>query len=203
MKRKTLVSACAIALSFTSLNANSALVNGSVLSIDSGSSFNFFGPDPITGIDGIILGSIQAYDYSSGASVIDSWSFLGESGMHYTSSPTNVLSSTANTATVDFSGWSWTFNSGLVTLDLGSGAWGSNADGVANIICGFDCENGDTYTLTYTATVPSHDVNGYANSQYSLSLTGTVSAVPVPTAAWLFTSGLIALTGFSHRRRTR
>ena len=37
---------------------------------------------------------------------------------------------------------------------------------------------------------------------YDISIVGTVSAVPVPAAIWLFGSGLIGLIGFVKRKRT-
>ncbi len=197
--KKTFVTT--IMLSIASLNVSAALVNGSTLLIESGSAFNLFGSNSVTGVDSIILGSIQPYDFSAGASTIDTWVFLGANGMHYTSSPTTVIASSGNTAAIDFSGWSWTYNSGLANFDLGAGAWGSNPDGVAEIICGLDCGNGDTYTLSYTATVPESDPNGYAGAQYGLSLIGTVSAVPVPATVWLFMSGLIGFMSFARRCR--
>ena len=190
-----------IILGIVSLNASAALVNSSTLSIDSGSTFNLFGTIPITEVNGIVLGSVQPYDFSSSASVIDTWTFIGESGMHYTSSPTNVITSSSNVAAIDFSGWSWTFNSGLTNFNLGTGAWGANSEGVAEVICGLDCGNGDTYILNYTATVPDSDPNGYAGMQYELNLTGTISTVPVPTSVWLFISGLFGFASFVKHRK--
>lgn len=79
---------------------------------------------------------------------------------------------------------------------MGGGAWGSNSEGVAQIICGVDCGDGDTYALYYTATVSDTDLNGYAGQKYKLTLSGTVSTVPVPAAIWLFVSGLIGMASF-------
>lgn len=90
------------------------------------------------------------------------------------------------------------------TIALGSGAWlggGAAADGVAQVICGIDCGNGDIYTLTYSATVLEGSPSNFGGSQYLLSLTGTVSAVPVPAAIWLFGSGLLGLVGVARRRK--
>lgn len=198
--KATFATSCAIALGFACLNVQANLINGSILSIEAGSYFDIFGQTPITGIDGVILGSNQPYDFSFTTGRIDQFVFLGAQGMHYTTSPTNVLSSSGNTATVDFSGWSWAFNGAGASFNLGSGSWGSNPDGIAEITCGVNCGDGDTYTLLYTATVPADEPNGYAGLTYELNLTGTVSAVPAPAAVWLFGGGLLGLLGVAQRK---
>jgi hypothetical protein len=187
-------------------------VNGSVLNIGAGSHFELelilgvFTPTAITGHNGIILGTTQLASGShsglaNGAEspgIDNPWVFATNTGMHQTISPTNVLSATGNTATIDFSGWAWTWN-GVPSINLGGGAWGANSSGVANITCGIDCGNGDTYTLYYTATLPHGDPSGFGGVPYGLSLTGTISAVPVPTAVWLLGSGLMGLVGVARR----
>lgn len=120
--------------------------------------------------------------------------------MHYTTSPITILNATGNAATLDFSGWSWSFNNAAAAFNLGSGAWGGNADGVAELTCAVDCGNGDSYALYYSATVPADEPNGYAGFQYELNLTGTISAVPVPPAIWLLGSGLLGLVGIAKRK---
>jgi len=197
MKKLNIRLIYALVLSALSFNVNAALINGSTLSIENFSYFDLFGQNVISGVDGIKLGTIQSntFDYPN-LSSIDNWTFIGASGMHYTTSPTNIISSMGNTAEIDFSGWSWAFNGGLVRLDLGGGAWGSNSEGVAQITCSVDCGDGDTYSLYYTATVSGSDLNGYAGQRYELMLSGTVSAVPVPAAFWLFVSGLIGMASF-------
>ena len=158
-----------ITLSIACLNVQASLVNGSTLSIESGSYFEFFddagtpfGQVPITGIDGVILGSVQPHDFSFTGDRIDDFMFLASPGMHYTTSPTNVIGSGGNTATIDFSGWSWAFNGAAASFNLGSGSWDSNPDGIAEIICNVDCGNGDTYTLFYTAT-SGNEPNGFGS----------------------------------------
>jgi len=158
--------------------------------------------------NGLILGSTQLASGSHSGHPNDSeivdieeaWSFFGNTGMHFTYSPTNVISASGNTATVDFSGWRVTWN-GVPSIPMGSGAWNGNEDGVAAISCGIDCGNGDTYTLDYSATVPSGDQTGFGGVQYEFHLEGTISSVPVPAAVWLFVSGLIGLVGFARCKR--
>ena len=206
--------AIAIALMAAAGSANAALVNGSILTIDAGSNFTmevspgFHLPTAITGLNGIELGTTQAAsgshtgapDATESPNIDNPWLFFGNTGMHYTSAATNVLSASGNTATVDMSGWGVTWN-GIAAIPMGSGAWGTNADGVADITCGVDCSVGDTYTLTYTATVPVGDASGFGGVAYGLNLTGTVSEVPVPAAVWLFGSGLVGLAAVARRRK--
>lgn len=162
--------------------------------------------------DGLIVGTIQAAsgshsgapDSSESPGIDQPWGFFGNTGMHYTASATNVLSASGNTATLDFSGWGVTWN-GIAAINMGGGAWGSNANGVADITCAVDCADGDTYTLDYTATVPLGDPSGFGGVKYNLHLVGTigtaVSAVPVPAAVWLFGSGLLGLVGVARRKK--
>ena len=207
MKHALTTSALITVISLTSSQSIAALASNATLLIEDGSYFDLTGPvfglgqTPITGINGIILGTTQPYDFSSSANVIDQFSFLAATGMHFTTAPTSVLSTSGNNATIDFSGWEWTFNNGLTIFDLGSGAWGSNPEGIANIVCGIDCGNGDSFTLAYTATVPDNEPNGYAGYLYELHLTGTVSSVPVPAAIWLLGSGLLGLSAVARLRK--
>ena len=198
--------ASTVAASMACLNAQASLVNGSTLTIDSNSYFEFIDPNGIsfgsvntTGIDGILLGTVQPHDFSFTGNRIDDFTFLGSPGMHYTTSPTNVISSVGNTAAIDFSGWSWAFNGAAASFNLGAGAWGTNPDGIAEITCNLDCGDGDIYSLYYTATVDS-GYGDFSNLKYNLYLTGTVSTVPVPATVWLFGSGLIGLIGLSKRK---
>ena len=196
--------------------ANAALVAGSTLSIDAGSNFTmevapgFHLPTGITGLNGVVLGTSQAAsgshtgapDGSESADIDNPWSFFSNTGMHYTSSPTDIMSDDgAGNATVDMSGWGVAWN-GIPAIPMGTGAWGANANGVGIISCGNTCEDGDSYTLTYTATVPVGDPSGFGGVAYGLNLTGTISAVPVPAAVWLFGSGLVGLAGIARRRKT-
>jgi len=209
-----------ITFSFASLvlasqTAHSALTNGAQLFIDAGSEFglemspgNFLYTN-IIGVDGIHLGTSQPPGTSHPGPItgdenpsIDIWYYYGQTGMDYTMSPTNVLQASGNTAQVDFSGWTITWN-GIEAINMGSGSWGSNPEGVAQVTCAFDCNTGDTYSLYYTATVPVDDPSNFGGVRYELNLQGRISAVPVPAAAWLFGSGLIGLLGFTSNKKRK
>lgn len=185
--------------------------------------------------DGLLLGTTQAASGSHGGAVdgtespgVDNaWEFFTNTGMHYSSSPTTVLSATGNTATIDFSGWGVTWN-GIPAINMGGGSQdcGTASDGIctqtdpqtgavtdiagifdngtsiADVTCAVDCAVGDTYTLTYAAVVPQADPSNFGGVAYELNLVGTVGAavVPVPAAVWLFGSGLLGLVGVARRR---
>jgi len=178
----------------------------------------------ISSLNGLTLGTTQAASGShSGApgcssafsscgapfgagespNIDNPWNFFGNTGMDQTTSPSNVLSASGNTGSVDMSGWDVTWN-GIASIPMGAGVWGSSSvfsEGIGNVVCALDCGNGDTYTLNYHGTVPLGDASGFGGVKYGLHLEGTVSAVPVPAAVWLFGSGLMGLVGVARRRK--
>ena len=167
-----------------------------------------------------------AIDGSENPGVDAAWEFFSNTGMHLSSSATTVLTAAGNTATVDLSGWAVTWN-GIPSIDMGGGIQDcgttsdgicvttppppnvgediggvyNNGTGVAIITCAVDCAVGDTYTLDYDAVVPQADPSNFGGVSYTLHLEGTVGAVPVPAAVWLFGSGLLGLVGIARRRK--
>jgi len=198
MKKTTIV----LSLLAVTGTSHADLINGAVLNIGEGSFFTMGGGTTvqapgfdgqfITGHHGLVLGEIQEATGSHGGvpnnsenpAIDNPWVFFGNTGMHGTLLPSNVLSASGNTATIDFSGWNVVWNgldraSGGEPINLGTGAWfRQTTDGVAEVTCGIDCGDGDTYTLVYSATTLSSASTG--NTQYMLSLTGTISATPTP-----------------------
>lgn len=209
--------AAGLLLSATAMSAQAVMVNGNTLSIDTGSFFTMGGGTSvnapgfdgqfITGFNGLVLGTTQTAtgshsgtpNGSESPNIDNAWAFFGNTGMHLSTSNTNVLTASGNTATVDFSGWAVSWN-GIAVVPMGSGAWNGNANGVAMITCGVDCGNGDTYTLDYSATVPAGDPSNFGNTKYLLHLTGTVAAVPEASTYGMMLAGL-GLVGFAVRRR--
>lgn len=135
--------------------------------------------------NGLRLGVSQAMG------AIDSGALV-QSGLwrHSSTSAPGVISTTANTAVIDLSGWSveWAGS------DIGMGS------GVEAVVsCFTDCSVDDSFTLDYSATIGPGSLNGLL---YELHLEGIVaSPVPVPAAAWLFGSGLLGLFGIARRKR--
>jgi len=152
------------------------------------------------GTQGIVIGSKQAL-----GAIVAPWSFFSATGYNYT--PTTAI--TGGTGGLDMSGWMVNWNGGDIDMGAG-GAWQpTNAlaagmatttftNSTANFV--WDGNYGSTYTLDYTATVPS---GGFKGVQYSLHLTGVVTqAAPVPEASTygMMLAGL-GLVGFAVRRR--
>lgn len=151
---------------------------------------------------GVVIGQTQA------VGEISNWTFSGAAGQDYTTKGV-----TGDTTTgLDFTGWYVSYNG--AAIPMGAGAWNSPDlssldyvpngntfnEGKANFA--WDGTYGHTYKLTYHGTVPSN-VQGFANIQYDLNLTGTVMAAPpVPEASTygMMLAGL-GLVGFAVRRR--
>ena len=161
------------------------------------------------GTTGLVIGATTVPGaYHSGCPVAGDtnaitapWCFFGNTGSNYM-----WTAPTGDTVTgIDFSGWRWHWYAVNSATDapLGSGAWGSGfSDGIASFV--WSGVYGDTYTLDYTARFPSAEFSGsFGDVGYYLHLEGTVqaaSAVPVPAAAWLFSSGLLGLVGIAKRK---
>jgi hypothetical protein len=169
------------------------------------------------GTTGLVIGTPTSPGAShGGAPVADDtnaidapFEFFGTTGSHYLTVAVNGNT----TGGLDLSGWRFTYNGLTPGIPLGSGAWQplncsttlgctghTFTDG--NAMFTWDGIYGDAYTLNYTATVPHGDPSGFGGVQYYLHLEGTVNAVPVPAAVWLFGSGLLGLLGLARRRKT-
>ena len=178
------------------------------------------------GTQGLIIGVTQSPtgishagrpDGSEGGAIDAAWNFLQNTGMHLTVS--SVTGST--TAGLNFSGWRMTW-AGIPSMPLGGGIQNcgtttdgicvssyptsqdfggtiNNGSGIATFA--WDGIYGHAYTLDYTATVPLDDPSGFGGVYYGLHLEGTVQAVPVPAAVWLFGSGLMGLLGLARRQK--
>lgn len=153
---------------------------------------------------GIILGTAQPTSGQSHSGVVtgteitsidQAFMFGGSTAMHNTVLPITIVSDDgAGNVVLDFEGWRWDWN-GLEDIDW-SGDPGFPSDtGQATISCAIDCTIGDSYVLDYSSHGP-----GLSGTLYTVHLEGTIGAVPVPAAAWLFGSGLLGLAGFAKRR---
>jgi hypothetical protein len=93
----------------------------------------------------------------------------------------------------------WDWNS---VDDIGLYAPAFGDTGVATITCVVDCSNGDTYVLDYIGHIPLGGTSGLGGEVVVIHLEGTISAVPIPAAVWLFGSGLLGLIGVSRHKKT-
>ena len=155
--------------------------------------------NPIGSLNGIRIGALQAAsgshtglpDGSENPDIDQPWAFLGNTGMHQTTKPITVLADNGSTKTLDFSGWSWRWNGiGVPLVDLGT-----------TISCDTSsCSDGSSYTIDGAFHFSG---SGFTSAPYFLHLEGSVSQVPVPAAAWLFSSGVAGLAGAARRRKGR
>jgi hypothetical protein len=152
------------------------------------------------GSTGIVIGAPQ-----TGLTAINApWSFFSATGYNYT--PVTGITQTSAT-TLDMSGWTVNWNGG--DINMGSTSWvplNAAAAGMATSgyasgvgVLNWDGNSGSTYTLDYTAVVPS---GGFQGVHYALHLTGvaTVAAVPEASTYGMMLAGL-GLVGFAVRRR--
>ena len=162
--------------------------------------------------DGLIIGTTQTAsgahigepDGSESPGIDEPWSYFDNTGMHLSVTPTSIISTTLNTVELNFTGWSILWDGLDTPLDLGgddddwsdgSISWGT---GIAQITCAVDCGIGDSFILDYSVSFNTC-ISCFGGVDYSLHLEGTISAVPVPSAVWLFGSGLLGLLGVAKR----
>ncbi len=136
--------------------------------------------------------------HSGVGGIDDEWGFWYSAGMHFTTVPVTVVSDFGATKTLDFSGWNITWNT--FTMDLGGGLQdcGTSTDGVcvdnfnndlsgtfdngtslATITCSnASCSDTSTFTLDYSAIVPTANLSGFGGTPYGLHLQGHIVGVP-------------------------
>ncbi|VAX14662.1 hypothetical protein MNBD_GAMMA24-547 [hydrothermal vent metagenome] len=223
LKKTALYTATALALSTFGYSAQAALVTDTLLAFDAGSdcppdlvcilsvSGSYFTTDSdgdgvisageITWIapgtdGGIIIGQTQA------PGEIDvPWDYFSNTGAHMTTSPVTVVNDLDATKELDFTGWNMDWNGFLIPLG-GDDANFAVDTGLATITCATSaCANNESFILDYSAHIPLGDASGFGGIAYALHLEGTISAVPVPAAVWLFGSGLLGLLGVVKRKK--
>ena len=162
-----------------------------------------FSTTAIQSHDGIILGQDQPAsgshsdipDGTESPGIDEPWSFFGNTGMHQTTAPIQVLTNDdAGNVTLDLSGWYWTWN-GIPTIPLNGdpdnfGLEGNT--GIANMTCSVDgiaadCVDGADYVLDYEAQFQQNDPSNLGGARYRLHLEGVISGVlpdailPIPS----------------------
>lgn len=156
------------------------------------------------GTEGFIIGVIQPTGTPThpGPPTASDWNritapyiWYGNTAQEYTTSPITGSTETG----LDFSGFNWPWN-GIEDIPFGTGAWGAGfSDGIANFV--WDGIYGHAYTLDYRLTVAPGDPSGFGGVRFAYHFEGTVEAVPIPAAAWLLGSGLLALVGAAQRKK--
>lgn len=151
-----------------------------------------------TGGGALVVGTTQA------AGTFDTWSFFGQPG----TDKTTVAVSGSTSGGLNLSGWTVFWGGGDIPMTGGSWTPGNAAalgaptsgysDGLG--IFNWDGVYGHSFEVWYTATVPS-GASCCVGVKYLLHMAGTVQAVPVPAAAWLFGSGLLGLVGIARRKK--
>ena len=140
----------------------------------------------IRGFNGIVIGSTQTAsgvhgglpDGSESPGIDQPWLFYGGTGMHFATIPFTEI---VPNSVLDFGGWHVTWNN-ILSIDMGKLAHNGYTDGQAQITCiPANCPYGATYTLGYTATVPSTSPS-FPRVKYSLRLEGHVIEAPPPTS---------------------
>lgn len=198
------VTGCSGSGSYPNCSSSSgyAVTTGSYFSMDYNADgiFTDYEHTAMTVLNGVYINASQPAsgshsgnpDGTESASIDAPFSFFANTGMHQTTSPVSILSDDGNGhVMLDFSGWSVTWNSIPDIYMGGSDFWGDT--GIATLVCGTDCSVGDTFTLNYAAHVPPNHPSNFSDVYYGLHLEGTIGAVPVPAAFWLFDSGLLGL----------
>ncbi len=215
--------ALAVALIFglAPLGANAALLASSNLSISPGafvsdseqpSSGSWFALNlgvwiytAIEGKNGINLGTSQLSDAIPAGNIDMPWEFFGYAGAHQTSSPVTIVSDdNAGNVVLDFSGWNYIQPGIQGSWPAETGFQSSNT--LATMNCANNCSHGESFTLDFSSQMPLgfYDLGNYGGMQYQLHIEGVItSAVPIPAAAWLFGSGLLALAVGARRRSQR
>ena len=161
---------------------------------------------------GVHLGSVDTATGSHSGTingtespVYDIWQFFGNTGLDYTTKAITVVTDSGATKTLDFSGWTVTWN-GIALIPMGGDPtnFGAADTGLATITCSAStCSVTSAFTLSYAAHVPLGDPSGFGGVPYTISMVGHVgeSAVPIPAAAWLFGSGLVGLAAVARRKK--
>lgn len=210
----------------TSINAapiSQLTITGGDYSLGNGSKNTFINMDGTPGVGAFADLTIGGYDGSSPQS--NTWTDWGIAYLEFDSNGPIVVmtapeddytSSTADPDNASFAGISGDITNDIVTLDLSSWSmWWSGtitnegpgdtcvtADFVTRCSTPLVINSYDPSTGAFDATWNSVIVGAWCNGCLSnWHITGTVSAVPLPAAVWLFGSGLIALFAASRKRR--
>jgi hypothetical protein len=170
-------------------------VTGSYFAIDLNGDgiFDEFEKTAIENNEGVRIGDAQpasgshtgAPDGSELPSIDMPWAFFGNTGMHQTTVPVVIFNGDNGTgdniASLDFSGWGFTWN-GIPDIPLGGDSANFPSDtGVAVLNCSSECNIGDSFSLDYFAHVALGDPSGFGGVFYTAHLEGVIDpGSPLP-----------------------
>ena len=129
---------------------------------------------------------------SENTTIDQPWEFFSNTGMDFLNVPATLVSGTAPNFILDLSGWNVTWN-GISAIPMGTNAWtplncnalpdcsGTYSNGQAHLT--WDGISGDSFQLTYGATVPAGSPSGFGGVRYWLYLTGNVYVPPALTSS--------------------
>jgi hypothetical protein len=151
------------------------------------------GPD-----GGVIMGRTQSAsgshigkpNGSEHAGIDAPWAYFGNTGMDYTTiAPTVLTNNGTGTLTLNWKGWTVTWN-GIVAIPMGGdkadyptppAAYPTADSGTATLTCSTPaCANGDTFTLDSYAHVPKGSPSNFGGVLYGVHLVGTIVIPPPP-----------------------
>lgn len=213
------------------VTSSGTYISGTAFGMDAYGSGSYIWTAFAKGTDnGVIIGNAQATGPSVAGVVQNAngqldaaWNFFGSWGHHFTNGPSatvgnmfdsgscggavgsaasNALNAANCTGVTRLSDWFVNWNN-VPAIDMGAGGnWGAGGAGITLKNEGVIewTVTGNSFVLYYQAKVPSTSP-AFPNTPYAVRMTGTIQAIPVPAAAWLFGSGLLGLVGIARRKK--
>ncbi len=146
----------------------------------------------------IVMGTFQKNIIEFGSPSDPYFLEIYSSGTYGAFAPTGTVDAETNTIDVDFSSLRATLtkNDGVSTNIFDISFFSLFDNPITNTYNG----NTGMFDMSWE-TNANVDILGLSlDSPFVLNLKGSVSAVPVPAAVWLFGSGMVALFGFSRKK---
>ena len=115
--------------------------------------------------------------------------------------PSGTVDGDVSAINVDFSSlWAHVYyNAGFASVNDDVPLW----DDSIEIITNYYNPDDNSFTLEWSGNTPVNVVAGPSSApypvNYNITVSGTVSTVPIPGAVWLFASGLLGLAGCRKR----
>lgn len=162
----------AFLLGTVAVNVQAELSAGDTLHFTSGSKVSmevspgFWVDSAIEANRGLVIGTAQPNN-----KIDKSFRLFDQPTTHKSNGPVKVIGKDGAKAMLDFSSWAMDWQGNVIALNKG----GTNEQGagVALVSCENNCSKGESFTLDYSATMPS-DANELGGLAYRLHMTGTI-----------------------------